>query len=662
MAGGFKGSGMGGRPEGVRRFVGACVALAVAWALPAHAQAQSIFGRYHALVIGNNDYREFDKLKTAVGDAEAVAKALGDDYGFAVTLLKNATRDDIIGALDDLRARLKPDDNLLVYYAGHGHLEEVENRGYWLPVDARRSTTAAWIANDDITAKLRSIRAQHVLVVSDSCYSGTLTRAVEIPRVPEARLEWVNRMVKARSRSAFTSGGLEPVVDGGGAGRSVFAAAFLKALADNRESVAPARALADPVAALVALNANQTPRYAEIREAASEGGEFFFVRTRGVAPVPKTEAPAASASAAPPAAAPGPSAEVSFWDTIKAGDDPAAFREYLKQFPGGTFAGLARLKIAEIEKRQQTAAVAPAPRPAQPQPAPAQPAVGTFAPAPGTTLRDCAECPEMVAIPAGEFMMGSPETAREGVPEELAKRERPQHRVRVKAFALGKYEVTRGQYAAFARETGRGDGDGCYVWTGSKWEKEAGKSWRDPGFAQDDRHPAACVNWDDAKAYAAWLSRKTGKPYRLASEAEWEYAARAGTTTARYWGESPSEACGYANVGDQTEKEKNPGWTVHDCRDGYVNTAPVGSFRANPFGLHDMLGNVWEWTEDCWNESYAGAPVDGTAWASGDCFRRVLRGGAWANLPGLVRAAVRFRNMSDYRYDLYGLRVARTLE
>ncbi|MBM3510708.1 MAG: caspase family protein [Alphaproteobacteria bacterium] len=273
-------------------FALALVALAVAAPTPVWAQVASVFGRYHALVIGNNDYRHFDKLKTAVADAETVAQVLRGDYGFEVRVLKNATRAEIIGAFDDYRARLKADDNLLVYCAGHGHLEEVENRGYWLPVDVERTTTAAWIANDDITAKLRSVRAQHVLVVADSCYSGTLTRAVEIPRVAAARTEWVARMTKTRSRSAFTSGGLEPVADTGSGGLSVFAAAFLRALHDNRESVAPARALADPVAAIVALNSQQTTRYAEIREAASEGGEFFFVRTRG----------AASAAVAPAAA------------------------------------------------------------------------------------------------------------------------------------------------------------------------------------------------------------------------------------------------------------------------------------------------------------------------------------------------------------------------
>jgi len=170
------------------------------------------------------------------------------------------------------------------------------------------------------------------------------------------------------------------------------------------------------------------------------------------------------------------------------------------------------------------------------------------------------------------------------------------------------------------------------------------------------------VNWDDAKAYTAWLSRKTGHTYRLPSEAEWEYAARAGTTAARYWGASADDACGYANGHDRTSKRVNQfDWSSHDCDDGYAQTAPVGSFEANVFGLHGMLGNVWEWTEDCWNESYAGAPSDTNLWKAGDCSRRVLRGGSWSDLPWSVRSANRFRDGAANWYGNDGFRIVRTL-
>ncbi len=276
---------------------------------------------------------------------------------------------------------------------------------------------------------------------------------------------------------------------------------------------------------------------------------------------------------------------------------------------------------------------------------------------PGETFRDCAECPEMAVIPAGSFTMGSP-ASEEGREDD----EGPRHRVTIpRAFALGKYEVTRAEFAAFVRDTGH-KARGCWVYGGKEWKDDDSKNWRDPNFSQSERDPVVCVNWDDAKKYLRWLSRKTGQDYRLPSEAEWEYAARAGTTTARYWGDAADLACGYANVHDRTSKSENGfTWTHHDCRDGYAKTAPVGSFEANDFGLHDVLGNVWEWVEDCYEKTYDLAARDGSAWTTGECSRRVLRGGSWSGSPRFVRAAIRNRNTAGSRNDSGGFRAARTL-
>lgn len=273
----------------------------------------------------------------------------------------------------------------------------------------------------------------------------------------------------------------------------------------------------------------------------------------------------------------------------------------------------------------------------------------------GKFFKDCAECPEMVAIPAGSYAMGSPagEAGRYD-------NEGPVHTVNVSGFSLGRDEVTRRQYAAFVSATGHAGGGDCYVFVGGQWKKNVGGNWQSPGFAQDDRHPAACISWNDAKAYVAWLSRKTGKPYRLPSEAEWEYAARAGSAAARPWGESADAACGEANVGDQTTKSQVPGWSsdIHNCNDGHAYTAPAGSFKPNAFGLYDMIGNVWEWVEDCWNDSYSDAPADGRAWTSGNCGRRVLRGAAWDGRPQSARSASRFGIVTGDRNGLLGFRVA----
>jgi formylglycine-generating enzyme required for sulfatase activity len=272
-------------------------------------------------------------------------------------------------------------------------------------------------------------------------------------------------------------------------------------------------------------------------------------------------------------------------------------------------------------------------------------------------FRDCADCPEMVVVPAGRFLMGSDpgEDRWEGG------REDPQHEVHIaRSFALGRYEVTRAQFAQFVEETGYA-ANGCAVWNGESWHVDAGLSWRDPGYSQTPDDPVVCVAWLDAKAYLAWLSVRTGRAYRLPSEAEWEYAARAGTTTARYWGERADDGCRYANIGDAALKRRFGFEGLVDCDDGQVFTSPVGRYRPNAFGLYDMLGNAWEWTEDCWNVGYAGAPADGSPWASGDCADRVPRGASWNSHQRNVRSANRGNYRASLRFYHLGFRVARDL-
>ena len=272
---------------------------------------------------------------------------------------------------------------------------------------------------------------------------------------------------------------------------------------------------------------------------------------------------------------------------------------------------------------------------------------------------DCPECPQMVVIPAGRYTMGSPASENERKDDEG-----PQHRVRVGSFAAGKYEITRGEFGAFVKESGYDSGDRCISFDGDELDERAGHNWQNPGYSQTDSHPVVCVNnMDDAKAYVAWLSRRTGKSYRLLSEAEWEYAARAGHTSPRYWGGSSDQTCTYANFADQMAKGLVPGAAklkFLNCADSHAYTAPAGSFRPNAFGLYDILGNVWEIVEDCWNDNYNGAPNDGSAWSGGECRRRVVRGGSWSNGQGAVRAANRSWGGSG-RSNNSGFRVARML-
>ena len=244
------------------------------------------FGKYYALVIGNNNYGKLPKLSTPIADAEAIASVLKGKYGFNVTLLKDASRYDILEALNQMREKLTDQDNLLVYYAGHGELDKVNQRGNWLPIDAEPNSSANWIPNVQVTDILNQMSARHVLLVVDSCFSGTLTRSaltrLEAGKSPEAWANWVKLMNGKRSRTALTSGGIAPVLDAGAGDHSIFAKALLDALGKNAGVVEGQRLhqeLASSVAyAAGSFNVDQVPEYAPIKSAGHEAGDFFFVK------------------------------------------------------------------------------------------------------------------------------------------------------------------------------------------------------------------------------------------------------------------------------------------------------------------------------------------------------------------------------------------------
>ena len=265
----------------------------------------------------------------------------------------------------------------------------------------------------------------------------------------------------------------------------------------------------------------------------------------------------------------------------------------------------------------------------------------------GQTFRDTlsggGQGPEMVVIPSGSFRMGSPSSeAGRGSDEG------PQRTVRINySFAVGKFEVTWAEWEACVADAGcNGSGP-----QGADGDNDWGKGNR----------PVISVDWNDAQAYVQWLSRKTGERYRLLSEAEWEYATRAGSTGAYFWGEDASDACAYMNSADVTDGGSDGSWAKFVCDDGYLNTAPVGSYRANAFGLYDLTGNVSEWMQDCYVKSYSGAPTDGSAHLADECSYRVLRGGSWLDVATIIRSAKRFRKNPAVRGSVTGFRVARTL-
>ena len=336
--------------------------LAVALCAPARAATDIDFGRYHALVIGINAYKNLPQLETAVNDASAVADLLRQKYGFEVTLLLNPGRSDVIRALDGLRADLTERDNLLIYYAGHGVLDVEADAGFWMSVDAEENTQADWISIGTITSTVRAMSAKHVMVVSDSCYSGRLTRGFSVSiKSGSERAAELKRLAAKRSRTALVSGGLEPVSDGGGEGHSVFTRAFLTALRDSNE-VLDGQQLFTAVRRPVIVNADQTPEYSDIRLAGHDGGDFLFVPVNLSVSATATDGQASAPEAAP--AAPESNPEIVFWESIRDGDSAANFEAYLAQFPSGIFAPIARIKLDGIRATETAAVAVEKPEPA----------------------------------------------------------------------------------------------------------------------------------------------------------------------------------------------------------------------------------------------------------------------------------------------------------
>jgi sulfatase modifying factor 1 len=336
-----------------------------------------------------------------------------------------------------------------------------------------------------------------------------------------------------------------------------------------------------------------------------------------------------------------------------------------------SFADSIRAALRRDTLPRTTALPIPASRPPTDSPI----AIVTVVPAalaPGSVMRDGPAYPEMVLIPPGRFIMGVPkdESARErGKQDDWA---RPQHEVTIPhVFYLGKYPITRAEFATFVADTGHEMPSDAWTYEPDKqgeWAsaERSGRDWREPGFPQTDRDPVVCVRHADAEAYAAWLSRKTGHRYRLPSEAEWEYAARAGTQTARFWGNDRESAYRYANVADETLRQltgeaEDPN-RFFPGKDGFAFTSPVGSFLPNHFGLYDMLGNVFEWTADHWHDDYKRAPADGSAWTTGGdaTWPPVPRGGCWRCMPEVVRAGYRQRFFPRVCYSTIGFRVAKS--
>lgn len=596
----------------VSRLLVAVIALPLlVYCRPVQAGEQRI-----ALVVGNSAYR-ISPLRNPGNDARAVAAKL-DRLGFEVIVREDLRTRQIAPMLRDFRSRLQPGSVALFFYAGHGM--QLKGINYLPTIDAEI------VGEEDVP--LNSLNVSQVLEIMeesktrlnliflDACRNNPFTRRFRSAAGGLARVD-----APSGTLISFATRPGSVAADGDGE-HGVYTQHLLNQMEVPNQPIE--LALKNLVKGVKRDSGGQQEPWME----GSLEGDFYFVG----GPSPAAGEPALTEVAG---------FELSFWNSIQGSDNPDDFRAYLEKYPGGQFASLAETRLRRLvsPKSQEIAAL--------------DRDAGT-----SKVFRDCPECPEMVVIPAGAFQMGA--SMRETGSGDA---ERPRHLVTIpRPLAVGRHEVTRGQYAAFVKDSSHRSESSCYIWVGPEWVNQPGRSWRDPDFAQTDEHPAVCVSWQDAKAYVAWLTRKTGKAYRLLSEAEWEYAARAGTRTSRFWGDDPGLACDYANVHDaDTQDARRFDWEAHDCRDGYVETAPVGRFRPNGFGLYDLLGNVWEWVEDCQTVNYVGAPVDGTARITDDCARRVYRGGGWSG-PASVRAATRNGSSASYRSQLLGFRVALPLD
>ena len=536
-----------------------------------------------ALVVGNGDYAAIGALPNPGNDAADVSAALGR-LGFDVTTVRDADLASMNEALRLFARDSAGADVALVFYAGHGL--EVDGVNYLVPVDARleRDTDVEYeaLALDRV---LRATSGASLrVVILDACRDNPLARSMRrtgatrsISRGSFGELD--EGLLGDETLVAYAAAAGTTAADGTGR-NSPYTAALLSYLERPLEIGILFREVRARV--LESTDGEQRPH-----EYASLLGEHYL----GGASEPVTVTAVDSVSGA------ALTQETVFWQSIAGSENPADFEAYLAQFPAGVFARLARNRMAELGAGAGDPPIVERPRPGgATRPSADRPVPPTR----GREFRDCDDCPEMVVVPAGRFRMGCV-SGSDGCWDD----ERPVHDVEVASFALSKYEVTRGQFAVFAAATAHeARGCGVYAWQVRsfardrwEWEDDARASWREPGFDQRENEPVTCVSWEDAQAYVRWLSAETGEDYRLPSEAEWEYAARAGTTTRFYWGTSASEHCAHGNGADRSAERaftrQEYRWSFSDCSDGAVRTALVGSYSPNAFGLYDMAGNVW---------------------------------------------------------------------
>jgi formylglycine-generating enzyme required for sulfatase activity len=528
-------------------------------------------------------------LTNPINDARAIAARLRE-VGFEVDLRTDIRQHEMLRAITDFGQRLQARDIGLVFFAGHGM--QIQGRNYLLPVDAQIANERAVLSEAvDVDVILHQFsEVSFGILILDACRNNPFERRFRSATAGGlARMEAPIGMLIAY---ATAPGGV--AMDGSG-NNSLYTTALLRALEN------PGRKVED-IFKQVRVEVVKTSEGQQVPwESSSLMGDYYFAGTDVQSMTANAESLA--------------------WEKARTSRDLNIVESVLSQHPSSANA----------------AAGAAASR-------------GLF--------RDCPICPEMKVVPLGLTHLGSPEREKGRYSDEAPVSERNIE----KPFALAVREISVAEFREFSTVTAYRteaeqniDAPGCFTWDrgSGEWSWQVGRDWRQPGYPQGERHPAVCISWNDANAYADWLAKLTGKPYRLPTEAEFEHAARAGSASARFWGDSAEDACLYANVEDIASYKEASWREKHDCADHQRFAAATGSYVPNAYGFYDLLGNVGEWSADCWR------PGDfGDAKLAAACSGQAVRGGSWSDGPRQVRAAYRGRLARTARTDHVGFRVA----
>ncbi len=645
-----------------------------------------VHAQRYALVIGNSNYPQLGHLKNPVNDATDMAKLLARK-GFKVTVLSNANKRKMQEAINKFTRQLYQKNAVgLFYFAGHGM--QIDGTNFLIPVNPNISTETDVEFNavnaGRVLAGMRRAGNQLNMVILDACRNNPYKRGFRDTSRGLAKMD------AAKGTLILYAASVGELASDGSGRNGLFTERLMRAIEKPELKVEDAFKQA-------ALDVYQASQKKQLPwQSGVILGDFYFT----------VNAPNAKTVTVAPLESGNKHAEIVYWESIKTESKAIYFQSYLKKYPQGLYADLAQLKINNpktiIKASQEIAhlTVKTSPQDAlirilnikpkyqsgiKLKPGSYQIEVSKAGfkrhtewvelaaaddkmhsvvlqeksiPVVVLDKMHTANTPHMVNIPAGCFQMGSPEWEKERDDDER------QHEVCLERFQLGAKEVTVTEFRCFIMATGYRteagrniEKPGCYAYNNSekKWDYQEGYYWDKLNFSQNNKHPVACVSWNDVQKYISWLNQKTGGNYRLPTEAEWEYGARAGSQTAYYWSNVvDAKACLYANVNDKNWKQGFP------CDDGYKFTTPVGKYRSNDFGLYDMTGNIWEWTCSTYDKAYQGAEKKCLGIKNAKDAVLPLRGGSFDVYPRGVRLADRRLAPSWFRNVTVGFRLART--